>query len=242
MLLLFLIATALSLLSSPVAAASITDELPVSKITGDEKERILRNISFRKSETIPNGKTITSFDVSEQWGLLLVSDEGYLFHMDFDGSIISVYQFNNNAAGSVGVSWDASDICLFFTKGDIIFKTDYSGNEKEVFRLDYLDYHTQKKWNALAFREEKTVETGKFTLRKGAFLLDMYEHGKLVFVDSTTSCEKTVYDVTTATTAKTLTSIFIHAGFIVLTIIVVKDYRRNHRAENSSAKDGTRDA
>ncbi len=224
---LFIIATTLLLLSPSAVAASITDDLPASNITGEEEERILRNISFHKIANIPNGKTITSFDASEQWGLLLVSKEGYLFHMDFDGSIISVYQFNNVSAGPVGVAWDSSDICLFFTKSDIILKADCYGFEKEILRLNNQKYQTQKKWNSLAFREEKIIKTGKIELQKGAFLLDIYEHGKLVFVDGVTGYEKTVYDVSAAATAKTWTSIFIGMGVFLLTIMIIKDYNSN---------------
>ena len=82
----FLTVSILALLSTAACAASILDGLPLElrPIEGRENK-------FRKISSIPENEVISSFDASEETGILLVTsshmtDEYHLWHMDKDGT------------------------------------------------------------------------------------------------------------------------------------------------------------
>ena len=151
----------LSTFSVSAEAASITDGLPLTALPMDGRESAYRILtSFSKEETI------VAFDASEEMGIVLVtsfdSSEKHVRYMDPDGSVIACYAVEGT--GEIGVAWDGSEICLFFTRGHVIEIIDGSGCLKGRFSLERINYETDKAWEALAHREKK--ETAAFIINR----------------------------------------------------------------------------
>ena len=224
---------------SPVAqAASITDNLPLSVLSADRQESIWNNCRFEKAKIDPRGEIIVSFDVSEEMGILLLTRRDYptyhLWHMNLDGSVINIFQFENPGEG--GVAWDSSDICLFVTRGDIVIKVGCDGTLKEIAKLNDINQKTVKAWDALSFRQIKRVTSGRYELQQKGLFLNYLEYSKLVFIDGSTREETTLYDVSTEANASSAVMTILGIGFAAIVLLVVKDQK-----ERREEKEGGRE-
>lgn len=220
-------------LSMSIRAASITDGLPLSPLPQDGHNSVLRKLS-----SLPEGETIIAFDVSEQMGILLITradatNEKHLRILDTDGGVIAAYSFD--CAGSVGVAWDGSDICLFFTRGHIIELIDRNGYIKERFELTNSSYEIDKSWNLLAHRKEKRVNTGIYTLRdRGLSLIEgENDYTELVFIDYDTEKEIVLYDASKTATVKSLAkTVFIIVSLSAIMSSIIVRAKQNKSTSN----------
>ena len=221
----------LSFVPLPYRASSILDDLPSTEMTMDEQNALWERFSFQKATNSPVGGMISAFDVSEEMGILLLTSENYLLHVSRNGSVLAVYHFD--CAGSAGVAWDSSDICLFITRGNIVIKMNCDGELIEILRLSHFDYTTQKEWDELAFRQEKNVKSGTYVIQKSGWLpiLNMRGYSKLVFVDSSTGKEYVLYDVSEEIMYQSLAKAFIGIGLLLIIFLIVKDRNKSTRAQ-----------
>ena len=226
----------LSTFSVYADAASITDGLPLSALPLDEG-----NHSYRKSLSLPEGEFIVSFDVSEEMGILLVTrseniSEYHLSYLDKCGDVIAVYTFESS--GTAGVAWDGADICLLFTRGHVIEKSDCGGNLKARYSLARIDYKTDKEWEALAHRKEKEVSTGTYILRAGGLapLRSVYDYRSLVFVDRNSGCEKTIYDAGPDACVRSWLHFILPIGFFALVITMIRQHSLQIKSQEENAK------
>ena len=231
----FLTVSILALLSTAACAASILDGLPLElrPIEGRENK-------FRKISSIPENEVISSFDASEETGILLVTsshmtDEYHLWHMDKDGTPIAVYAFQ--CLGDAGVAWDGADICVFFTRGGSIMKVDCSGILKECWSLAENNYETGKMWQTLAHRTEKLVSNGSYFLRTKGLELSP-NATMLVFVERETGKEKLLYDVSEANIMKSWFLLIVTIGGVSFMVIKILFRKPQHLqdTENKSSE------
>ena len=217
----------LPVIPSPFLASSIIDELPLAEMTMDEQNDLWEQFSFQKVTFSPVGEAISSFDVSEEMGILLLTSENHLLYMGRDGSILAVFQFN--CAGLVGVAWDSTDICLFVCRGNIVVRASIDGEFISVSRLSHCDYTTQKVWDELAFRQEKKVEEGTYCIRKAGWFpnLNRREYSELVFIDPSTAEEQIIYDVSNANSAQSLAELCIGIGLLMVIVLIVRGRSRS---------------
>lgn len=225
---LLLLATATPFSSALSAEPStITEGLPLLQIALGVQNDLWNNFAFQKTASSIKGETITSFDVSDQMGILVITSGNHLLHMDQSGRTIGVFHFD--CAGTVGVAWDSSDICLFFTRGHILAKVNCDGELIEISKLSQLNYMTQKKWNALAFRSKKEIGSRIYELQQIG-IQPYREYSKLVCVDTSTGSEQSILDVSRETVAKSITTVIIWIAFLVIVIIIVKNRKRQRNS------------
>ena len=194
-----------------------------------------RDDTLQKLSSVPEGETILAFDVSEQMGILLITrtettNEKHICILNLDGDWIAAYSFD--CAVSVGVAWEGSDICLFFTRGHVIEIINLEGRVKERFGLTKSSYEIDKLWNQLAHREEKSVNTGTYTLRTyGLFLIKGdHEYSQLVYTDCAEGEEIILYDASKTAMAKSLAKtviVIVLFSVIIFSIIIQIKHNRN---------------
>lgn len=234
---LLLIAVLLAPIILPVSAESILDSLPLSPQSIDGRKN-----AYQKVTSVSDGEKIVAFDVSEEMGILLItskslSSECHLRHMDASGNLISVFSFI--CTGTVGVAWDDEDICVFFSRGNMIDRLDCDGTLKESMTLLHHSYETSEKWDAMAHHKEKSIGTGTYLLRaKGLFPIhSMYEFTQIVFRDAATGNEQVLYDASKAAMRRSLANLIVFGVFVFAVVMGSKKARK--KADTGDTGDGS---
>ena len=188
----------------------------------------------------PAEETVRSFDVSEEMGILLLTSENHVLYWDQAGNMTAAFSFHTS--GTAGIAWDHDLICLFLTRGNLVLKFSVDGEMREVLRLEHLDYTTQKSWDAQAYREEKEVSSGTYTLlRRSGLAAAIHEHEylKLVFLEKATGKETTLYDVSRQVFIKDLLLLVLAAALIVVLLLIVIGYRKKKKSEAGAGDSDT---
>ena len=234
-----LVIVLLSTFSISAHAASITDDLPLLSLSLDGREN-----AYSKTESVSENELINAFDASDEMGILLVtsfemSSEKHLWYMDKYGDVIAVFTFES--PGYVGVAWDGSDICLFFERGDIIEKIDCNGRLKARYSLASDTYTTDKTWKRLAYRTEKTVETGTYSLRASGLspLRDMNSFSELVFFDQASGRKQSLYRVGTITFVQSWLYLILVISFFIFLITKIIRRQKASIRDNQGDNQGT---